>query len=164
MAAALSAEAATPAREAPAKRRRPLVLIALAVGAVLAGGGGAGWFFFIHQSAGVEPPAAHAGEPRPPVHVLRAGTVVVNIAGTEGKRYLRTTLEIGASAKDAKHLEELKAPLLDAALDVLGTKPLTTLLEPGDRQPLREELRKKFNAALGHPLVTRVYLTEFIVQ
>jgi len=163
MAAALSAEAATPAREAPAKRRRPLVLIALAVGAVLAGGGGAGWFFFIHQSAGVEPPAAHAGEPRPPVHVLRAGTVVVNIAGTEGKRYLRTTVEVGASAKDAKHLEELKAPLIDAAIEVLSTKPLDKLLAP-ERDPLRAELKSRFNAVIGHAAVTHVYLTEFLVQ
>jgi len=96
--------------------------------------------------------------------VLKAGTVVVNIAGTEGKRYLRTTVEVGAALKDVKHLEELKAPLLDAAVEVLGKKPLAVLLEPGDREPLREELRTKFNAALGHPAVTRVYLTEFIIQ
>ena len=90
--------------------------------------------------------------------------MVVNVAGTEGKRYLRTTVEVGAAPKDAKHLEELKAPLLDAAVAVLGKKELASLLEPGDRQELREELKTRFNAALGHPLVTHVYLTEFIVQ
>ena len=150
---------------APAARRSPVMLIVAALVVVLAGAGGAGWFFFLQKPAvKAVSTEAHAEEAPPPGHVMKAGTVVVNIACTEGKRYLRTTLEIGAAPKDAKHLEELKAPLLDAALDVLGTKPLATLLEPGDRQPLREELRKKFNTALGHPVVTRVYFTEFIVQ
>jgi flagellar protein FliL len=149
---------------APA-RRSPLLLIVVAVVVALAGGGAAGWFFFLHKP-GLRATAteAHAEEPKAPAHLVKAGTVVVNVAGTEGKRYLRTTVEVGAAAKDAKHLEEFKAPLLDAALDVLGTKPLATLLEPGDRQPLRDELKKKFNAALGHPAVTHVYLTEFIIQ
>jgi flagellar FliL protein len=149
---------------APA-RRSPLLLIVAALVVVLAGGGAAGWFFFLHKP-GVKATAteAHADEAKPPAHLVKAGTVVVNIAGTEGKRYLRTTLEIGASAKDAKHLEEFKAPLIDAALDVLGTKSLAALLEPADRQLLRDELKKKFNAALGHPAVTHVYLTEFIIQ
>ena len=158
----MAAEATAPTTEAPPKRRRlPLVPI-LAVVAVLAGGGGAGWFFFVHQR-GVKPPAAHAEETKPPAHVLRAGTVVVNIAGTEGKRYLRTTVEVGASAKDAKHLEELKAPLIDAAIEVLSTKPLDKLLAP-ERDPLRAELKTRFNTVLGHPAVTHVYLTEFLVQ
>jgi flagellar FliL protein len=150
---------------APPARRSRMPLIAGALAVVLAGGGGAGWFFFVHKAGAKSAPAeAHAEEHKPPAHVMRAGTVVVNIAGTEGKRYLRTTVEVGAALKDAKHLEEFKAPLLDAALDVLGTKPLPALLEPGDREPLREELRTKFNAALGHPAVIRVYLTEFLVQ
>jgi flagellar FliL protein len=149
----------------PPARRSPVPLIVAALVVVLAGAGGAGWFFFVHKATvKAAPTEAHAEVETPPAHVIRAGTVVVNIAGTEGKRYLRTTLELGAGPKDAKHLEEFKAPLLDAALDVLGTKPLATLLEPGDRQHLREELKKRFNAALGHPAVTRVYLTEFIIQ
>ena len=158
----MAAEAAAPTTEAPPKRRRlPLVPI-LAVVVVLAGGGGAGWFFFLHQR-GVKPPPAHAEEAKPPSHVLKAGTVVVNIAGTEGKRYLRTTVEVGASAKDAKHLEELKAPLIDATIEVLSTKSLDKLLEP-ERDPLRAELKTRFNTVLGHPAVTHVYLTEFLVQ
>src|SRR5262249_157922 len=159
----MAAEAATPVAEAPAKSKRPLLLIALALVVVLAGGGGAGWFFFMRQHDAVKPAAAHAEEAKPPAHVLRAGTVVVNIAGTEGKRYLRTTVEVGASAKDAKHLEELKAPLIDATIEVLSTKPLDKLLEP-ERDPLRTELKTRFNAVLGHPVVTHVYLTEFLVQ
>jgi flagellar FliL protein len=156
------AEAAAPTPAAPPAKRSPLLLIVIGLVAVLAGGGGAGWFFFVHHRGPVAP-AAHAEEAKPPAHVLRAGTVVINVAGTEGKRFLRTTVEVGASSKDAKHLEELKAPLLDAAINVLGTKALGALLEP-ERDGLREELKKRFNAVLGHPMVTHVYLTEFIVQ
>jgi len=61
------------------------------------------------------------------------------------------------------HLEEFRAPLLDATIEVVSTKPLEQLLGP-ERDPLREELKKRFNALLGHPAVTHVYLTEFLVQ
>jgi flagellar basal body-associated protein FliL len=155
-------EATAPAAEtAPVKGKRSARLsIVAAVLVVLAGGSGAGWFFFSQR--GVKPPAAHTEEVKPPLHVLKAGTVVVNIAGTEGKRYLRTTVEVGATEKDAKHLEELRAPLRDLTIEVRSTKPLEQLLGP-ERDPLREELKKRFNAVLGHPAVTHVY-TEFLVQ
>jgi flagellar FliL protein len=157
-------EATVPAAETvPVKAKRSArLLIVAAVLVVLAGAGGAGWFFFFHQR-GVKPPAAHTEEVKPPVHVLKAGTVVVNIAGTEGKRYLRTTVEVGSTEKDAERLEELRAPLLDATIEVLSTKPLEQLLGT-ERDPLREELKKRFNAVVGHPAVTHVYLTEFLVQ
>lgn len=158
-------EAPEAAEAAAPKKKSPLMLIVAALVVVLAGGGGAGWFFFVHKAgAKTKPAEEHVEEAKPPAHVLKAGTVVVNIAGTEGKRYLRTTVEVGAAAKDAKHLEEMKAPIMDAALAVLGQQELETLLEPGDRHELRETLLKRFNAALGHPMVTHVYLTEFIVQ
>jgi flagellar basal body-associated protein FliL len=109
--------------------------------------------------AAKEDPAA-----KPPEHVVKVGTIVVNVAGTDGRRYLRTTVELGAKAKDAKHLEELRAPLLDAAIGVLGGKPLAELLDPEERDGLREELLERLNQVTGGHGISHVFLTEFVVQ
>lgn len=145
---------------APAKRSKLLVIVAAAV-VLLGGGGGAAWFL-LHRS----PPKAEAKEDphRLPEHVLKIGTLVVNIAGTEGRRYLRTTVELGTKPKDAKHLEELRAPLLDSAIGVLGGKDLAELLDPGKREGLRTELREHLNKVTGGHGVSHVFLTEFVIQ
>jgi flagellar basal body-associated protein FliL len=109
--------------------------------------------------AAKEDPAA-----KPPEHVVKVGTIVVNVAGTDGRRYLRTTLELGAKAKESKHLEELRAPLLDAAIGILGGKPLPELLDPEERDGLREELLERLNEVTGGHGISHVFLTEFVVQ
>jgi flagellar FliL protein len=155
------AEAEAPAEGAPRPRRSRLVLLAGALALVLAGGGAGAWFF-LHRPAPGGAPKAEAA--RPPEHVVKLGTVVVNVAGTEGRRFLRATLELGLGATEAKRVEELRAPLVDAAIGVLGEKPLGSLLQPAEREGLRQELRARLSAAAGGRGVTHVFLTEFVVQ
>jgi flagellar FliL protein len=161
----MSAPAKPAEAEAPeAPPRRPLPRLALLAGAlvlVLAGGGAGAWFF-LHRPAPGGTPKAEAAQP--PEHVVKLGTVVVNVAGTEGRRFLRATLELGLGAKEAKRVEELRAPLVDAAIGVLGEKPLGSLLQPAEREGLRRELRARLNGAVGGRGVTHVFLTEFVVQ
>lgn len=164
---AAHAEAPAAAAEAAPKKKGKMGLLLIIVGlvVVLAGGGGAGWFFFLRPHGPVE--AKKEETHKPPEHIIKAGTLVVNIAGTEGRRYLRTTLEVGAGPKDAKHLEELRPLMLDAANGVLGTKPLDELLEPDGREDLKEELKHRLNEAVGHgkkDVITHVMLTEFVIQ
>lgn len=155
--------AAEPAAPAPAKRSSRLLLIVGALVVVLGGGGAGTWFFLVRGPAKVE---EHQEEvARPPRHMLKIGTIVVNIAGTDGRRYLRTTLEVGAAEKESKHIEELKPVLLDAAHAVLGAESLANLLEPEQRDTLKGELRERLNAAVGkRDAITHVLLTEFVIQ
>jgi flagellar protein FliL len=165
MAAAAEAKAEKPAKKKLALRlpgRRVLVLGAIAI-VVLGAGGGAGWFFFLRGRGHGHGPDGHGPAPVE-AHVWTAGTVVVNIAGTGGRRYLRTTIELGVNPKAAKQLEEHRAQVIDAALGILVGEPLDRLLDPGQREPLRVQLKERLNGALGRPNVTHVFLTEFVVQ
>lgn len=153
-------EAAAPA---PAKRSGRLLLLVAGALVVVLGGSAGTWFFLARGPARV---GAHKEEVAgPPKHMVKIGTLVVNIAGTDGRRYLRTTLEVGAAEKESKHIEELKPVLLDAAQTVLGAEPLANLLEPEQRDTLKGELRERLNAAVGkQDAITHVLLTEFVIQ
>jgi flagellar FliL protein len=146
---------------APARGRARLLLALAGAVVLLLGGGGAGWYFFLRGEA--KAVAKEAPTPAPQ-SVFKLGTVVVNVAGTQGRRYLRTTLELGAGAKDAKHLEEIRPALLDAAITVLSARPMDNLLRPEERDGLRGELRTRLSQAPGSRPVTHVFLTEFVVQ
>ena len=163
----MSAPADAPAAgaEAPKKKgKMGLILMIVGLLVVLGGGGGAGWFFFLRPKGPVETKKEEVH--KAPEHILKAGTLVVNIAGTEGRRYLRATLEVGTEPKQAKHVEELRPLLLDAANAMLGTKDLGDLLEPEQREHLKEELRERLNEAIGgkKPMITHVLLSEFVIQ
>jgi len=162
VAGAKPAPAAEPA-EAPVKGggKKKLIMMALAGLVLVGGGGGAAWFFVLRPSPKAEAKAAEA--PKPPEHVVKVGTIVVNVAGSEGRRYLRATIEVGATAKAAAHIEHGKAPLVDAAISVLAGKDLATLLDVDERGALRDELKEHLNHA-AHGGVTHVFLTEFVVQ
>jgi flagellar FliL protein len=156
--------------EAPAPsggKKKLLVIVAAAV-LLLGGGGGAAWWFFLRSPM----PKAEAKEDphKPPEHVTKLGTLVVNVAGTEGRRYLRTTVEVGTKGKlgGSHGLDDsLRARLVDAAISVLGAQELATLLDPEEREDIRDELKESLNQAMGHGHgdgITHVFLTEFIVQ
>lgn len=110
------------------------------------------------------PRAEAVPQNRAPVHVFRAGTIVVNVAESSGRRYLRTTLELGTSAKDGRRLEDLRAPILDAAIGILGGTPLDTLLDHTKREGLKEELKNRINERIGAGGVSQVFFTEFVIQ
>ncbi|MBI1846046.1 MAG: flagellar basal body-associated FliL family protein [Candidatus Rokubacteria bacterium] len=160
-----------PQAEAAAPKRSMLPFIAAALVLLLVGGGGAAWFFMFRGAGRAEAKPEPAS--LPPEHVIKAGTVVVNVSGTEGRRYLRTSIEIGTDAKHAKHVEELRGAILDRAIHVLGAKSLEELLQPDERDAIRDELRESINEAIGHGgkggkgehgPVSHVFLTEFIIQ
>lgn len=168
MAAATSpAPAAAPAAPAPAAtappprstRRTLFVLTWCALAVALLASAGAAWLLLFRDRR-AEPVAE-----RQPLHVFRAGTIVVNVAETNGRRYLRTTLELGAAApKAARRLEEQRAPIIDSAIDVLSSTPLEELLDPARRDALREHLRTRINEVVGGDPISQVFFTEFVVQ
>ena len=163
---ASAAPAAEGEAPAPSGGKKKLLVIVAAAVVLLGGGGGAAWWFFLRAPV----PKAEAKEDphKPPEHVVKLGTIVVNVAGTEGRRYLRTTVEIGSKGKmGGGHGadDSVRARLVDAAISVLGGQELATLLDPDERDAIREELKESLNTALGHgESITHVFLTEFIVQ
>jgi len=91
--------------------------------------------------------------------------LVVNLAGTMGTRYLKTTFivtGVDAHIKDA--FEGQKAKLTDITLNVLSSLSLADLEEPGAKNVLREKLVLAYNQALGKKVAEQVYFSDFVVQ
>ena len=92
--------------------------------------------------------------------------VVVNLSGTMGTRYLKTSFVITGvnpdTIKDA--FEENKAKLTDVTLGVLSSISLADLEEPGAKNVLREKLVTAYNQALGSRVADQVYFSDFVVQ
>lgn len=93
--------------------------------------------------------------------------VVVNLAGTMGTRYLKTSFVVTPAEKGANLkgvFEGQKAKLTDITLNVLSSLTLADLEEPGAKNVLREKLVAAYNQALGKRAVEQVYFSDFVIQ
>jgi flagellar FliL protein len=91
--------------------------------------------------------------------------MVVNLAGTMGTRYLKTTFIVtGAEPNIKGTFEAQKAKLTDITLNVLSSLSLADLEEPGAKNVLREKLVLAYNQALGRRVAEQVYFSDFVVQ
>lgn len=92
--------------------------------------------------------------------------VVVNLSGTMGTRYLKTSfLVTAAGGADIKSIfEGAKPRLTDVTLNVLSALTLADLEEPGSKNIIREKLVNAYNQALGKKIADQVYFSDFVVQ
>lgn len=91
--------------------------------------------------------------------------VIVNVAGSQGARYLMTSFTLAGTNPDFKTvIEDNKDQLLDLANSALASKTINDLEKPGARNQIRAELISIFNNALGGGMVQEIYFTEFAVQ
>jgi flagellar FliL protein len=92
--------------------------------------------------------------------------VVVNLAGTMGTRYLKTSfLVTGApNVNIGAVFEAAKPRLTDVTLNVLSSLTLADLEEPGAKNVIREKLVGAYNQALGHKVADQVYFSDFVIQ
>ena len=92
--------------------------------------------------------------------------VVVNLAGTMGTRYLKTSFIVTA-AKDADirgQFESAKPRLTDVTLNVLSSLTLADLEEPGAKNVIREKLVMAYNQVFGKKVADQVYFSDFVIQ
>lgn len=132
-----------------------------------------------------EAPAEHAAEPPAAAHgggghgakegkegktaggpSYEFANVVVNLAGTMGTRYLKTSFLVTAAGNaDIKSIFEASKPrLTDVTLNVLSALTLADLEEPGSKNIIREKLVNAYNQALGKKVADQVYFSDFVVQ
>ncbi len=91
--------------------------------------------------------------------------VVVNLAGTMGTRYLKTSFMV--SGKDMglrAAFENNKPKLVDTTLNTLSSLSLPDLEEVGSRNMIREKLIAAYNQVLGKRMVDQIYFSDFVVQ
>lgn len=91
--------------------------------------------------------------------------VVVNLAGTMGTRYLKTSFLItGADPNIRGVFEGAKPKLTDVTLNVLSSLTLADIEEAGSKNIIREKLVTAYNQALGRKVADQVYFSDFVVQ
>ena len=91
--------------------------------------------------------------------------VVVNLAGTMGTRYLKTSFMVtGADASIKETFEGNKPRLTDVTLNVLSSLTLADLEEPGAKNVIREKLVTAYNRTLGRKVADQVYFSDFVIQ
>lgn len=165
----MSAAAAAPAGDAPAKKgSKKLVIILVAVLLLVLAGGGAAFFLMKKNAAAEEgdeasldeghaKAAAHAPAPKPPQR--KPGTpptyvpldpFVVNLADRDQDRYAQIgmTLEVD----DAKFADEMKAympAIRNGILMILAHKTAAELLEREGKEKLAEEVMREAVRPMG---------------
>lgn len=94
----------------------------------------------------------------------RFDSVVVNLAGTMGTRYLKASFLVTGKDTLNERFEELKPQLLDVTLNTLGSLTLADLEEVGSRNLIRARLVSAYNEILGARIVEQIFFSDFVVQ
>ena len=154
--------------EAQPKKSRKLLIVIVAV--VLLGGLGGGYFFW-QRSAAATPETEEAAETQPATEIgsfISLETFIVNLAGGDGRDFLRIGIELGVGGDADSDLAGAGgAPvpqIRDTILEVLTTLESEELLTAEGKQQLESDLLQALEERLGHLNVQEVYFDEFLVQ
>ena len=103
---------------------------------------------------------------REPGQVFVTENIIVNPAGTNGTRYLSTSigLEHVKSEIIAARMEELKPVIRDIIIAVLSAKSLEELSAPESKENIRSEILTKVNQAISPYKVDKVYFVDYVLQ
>lgn len=105
------------------------------------------------------------GEAAGAQHSYTFENIVVNLAGTMGTRYLKTTFMVTGSDPTLRAQFEANRPrMIDLSLNVLSSLTLADLDEPAAKNILREKLGAAYNQALGRKVAEQIYFSDFVVQ
>lgn len=98
-------------------------------------------------------------------HVYVVKDLIVNPAGTNGLRFLLTTIGLEATSEETvKELEKRDVQVRDAIIQILTSKTLIDLDNPSSRDSLKIEIAGSINRDLVTGKITNVYFSKFIIQ
>jgi flagellar FliL protein len=118
------------------------------------------------RSMGTAPAAAPPSEKKSePGEVFNVSDLLVNPAGTGGRRYLKAAAAIEVS--DPKALKELtlrNAQVRDLLIRELSSRTLEELTDPTAKEETRQTLVDELNEIAGAGKVSNIFFTEYVVQ
>ena len=158
-----------------------LIIIVLVLLLLLGGGGAVAWMFLGGGEEGGASATAGSGDVAPAAQrnsalienpvFLPIGTFIVNLS--DGRRYLKTNLELMLSEEPAKlYLEGRIAEVKDLIISELQTLNTEQLRDPSEREQLKQRLLGKVESLLPtkdtewedpRP-IKKVLITEFYLQ
>ncbi|MCC8193217.1 MAG: flagellar basal body-associated FliL family protein [Deltaproteobacteria bacterium] len=158
------------------KKKGKLKWILLLLFIVLLVGGGVGaWYYFFSDLPGSKnaskaqdgAPATQTVQTKPAPNLQTAvlDPFLVNLADPLGKRYIKVTFEV--EVVDGKVVEELakqKPKIRDTVIMLLSSKTYADLMPAESKLELKNEVTNRLNQILGGPKVTRVFITEMVIQ
>jgi flagellar protein FliL len=149
-------------------KKSPLKMIILLVVLLALGGGGYyAYITYFNEQA----PAEEASVEPVQEEVSNLGVMfpldpfVVNLAGSQGKRFLKVTVSLELSAQEV-HVEvkENLQKITDSILVLLSSKNFEDVYSVQGKFKLKDEITTRVNRflVLGH--IKEAYFTEFIIQ
>jgi flagellar basal body-associated protein FliL len=103
------------------------------------------------------------GESEGKIYVVK--DLIVNPAGTNGTRFLLTTVGFEVTTPEAlKELENKDVMVRDVLNTILTSKDLTTIVNIEGRESIRKEIEQKIGSILRGGALTNVYFSKFIIQ
>lgn len=98
--------------------------------------------------------------------IVPVETVIVNLSGSGGRRYLKAKINLEASDGEVKKKIETKSvPLKDRLISILSSKTLEDIEGLEGQESLRREIKDAVDAILKvEGGVLQVYFTEFVIQ
>lgn len=170
-------EPAAAAEGGGASKGGMMKFIIIGLVAVLLLGGGAFAYFKFFAGHGEEEKAkeeGHGEKSEKDKEVGQAGmpgtmfpleSFIVNLAGSEGKRFLKITIDLELDKAEAA--EEVKARLpqvKDSILILLSSKSFEEIYTVQGKFKLRDEVISRTNSFLKTGKVKNIYFTEFVIQ
>lgn len=162
-----------------AKMPLPDSLVRISIGIIILGGMTIGVFFLITDVIGpnlgpVEPTdisGTTLDEDVPPVAQLPGDQhmvedIIINPAGTRGKRFLRLgiALETQDGAKVLQELETRRAQVRDLLIRKFSSRTLDEVGDPIVREELRLSCIEGINAMLVSGEISTLYFTDYVLQ
>ena len=162
------------AAEAPAAKKKPMgMIIGIIVGLLALGGGGYYAYITYFQEKPVEeaPVEGEEGAVKEVKEDVNLGVMfpldpfIVNLAGSEGKRFLKVTISLELSTPEVHaELKENIQKVTDSILVLLSSKSFEDVYSVRGKFKLKDEVVTRVNRFLVVGHVKDAYFTEFIIQ
>jgi flagellar FliL protein len=162
---------AAPRRPRFALPKPPAVLVKVSLLVVVVAAMAAGSYVVItrllapHLGPPAEERAANAAAPEPPGPVYTLPELIVNPAGTSGRRYLKVGIAFETDGLPAiEEMTQRDPQIRDLIIRELTSRTLEELVDPVLREEVRETVILKINEVLAAGAVRNLYFTDYIIQ
>ncbi|HHT9111925.1 MAG: flagellar basal body-associated FliL family protein [Planctomycetes bacterium] len=97
--------------------------------------------------------------------IVPVETLIVNLSGSNGRRYLKAKINLEAKDGDVKKVIEAKSiQIKDRLISIISSKTLEDIDGLEAQENLRKEIKDAVDVVLKVEGVLQVYFTEFVVQ